>query len=95
MRITDGNQSTLYDRNSTDYGLFFIILIIHKSAYADPVLITDDASVADLYTCHFESNINFYKHQEVNSSFSPVCGIAKNLELSFQLDDHLQNKNRP
>lgn len=72
----------------------FLLLIIHKSAYADPVLITDDASVADLYTCHFESNINFYKHQEVNSSFSPVCGIAKNLELSFQLDDHVQNKNR-
>jgi len=72
----------------------FFLLILHKSAYADPVLIADDANVSDKHACHIESSATFYKHSGRYANLSPICGLTQNLEMSLGINDTVQNNDR-
>ncbi len=71
-----------------------VLLFIYKSAYADPILITDDANVSEKHTCIFETNIRFLKHSGRDFSFMPSCGVANHLEVSLGVSNSVQENIR-
>lgn len=70
------------------------LLIFQNLTYASTLLTVDDTGISEHGHCVIESSVHLSRHNTQTYALQPSCGLSSDLELSFGLNEQIQDQNR-